>query len=397
MPDSVGKPTQIVTASAIGFGPHGGLDRTSNQIPPGGREETGFIAASLRVVTHQWMQPEREAAVALIEGGVDRTDLRRASALVSAGAVIPGWLASPGIVAAAAGRGDAPVLHSGVGRVEGRYLRSTLETARWGALPDAGSVPAATVESGAVVTVDTISHEGILEDQGRDPVAYFGRYGIARERVLDDARALAASDREHDGPCVVSGPIAVRGAEPGDVLRVDVLGLVPRVPYGVVSNRHAGGGAHAVTMFTPVRRADDGYRGYLPVSRQLRAEFPLDPYMGIMGVAGDELTFSDGLGVGSSLFLPVRVPGAKFFTGDPHYVREGAFALEAPLRATFRLTVVGAGATATPEVAPYWVARARLDEPTRRSIEESLAYLAGELGMPRALAFAHLGAAGRLL
>jgi len=215
--------------------------------------------------------------------------------------------------------------------------------------------------------------------------------------VLDDARALAASSRQHDGPCVVSGPIAVRGAEPGDILRVDVLGLVPRVPYGVVSNRHAGGNAQAVSIFTPVRRSEDGYRGYLPVSRQLRAEFPLDPCMGIMGVAGDELTFSEGLGVGSSLFLPVLAPGAKFFAGDPHYVREGAFALEAPLRATFRLTVQRGTPAAEPRVAGYWVERARLDETMRRSLDESLAYLAEELGMPRALAFAHLGAAGRPL
>ena len=69
-----------------------------------------------------------------------------------------------------------------------------------------------------------------------------------------------------------SGPIAVRGAEPGDILQVEVLGLVPRAPYGVVSNRHTGGSAHAVSVFTPVRRADAGYRGYLPTSRQLRAE-----------------------------------------------------------------------------------------------------------------------------
>jgi acetamidase/formamidase len=350
-------------------------------------------------VTHEWTQPEREVAVSVIEGGIERSDLRRASSLVSAGTVAPGWLTSPGIAAAAAPAGrDAPVLQSGVGKVEGRYVRSTVETVRWGTLPGADSVPAATVESGATVTIDTISHEGILADQGRDPVAYFGRYGIGREKVLKDAAALASSSREHTGgPCVVSGPIAVRGAEPGDVLRVDVLGLVPRVPYGVVSNRHAGGGSHAVSIFTPVRKADDGYRGYLPVSRQLRAEFPLDPYMGIMGVAGDELTYSDGLGVGSSLFLPINVPGAKFFTGDPHYVREGAFALEAPLRATFRLTVLPRGSSSTPHVADYWVARARLDETMRRALRESLTYLGEELGMPRALAFAHLSAAGKLL
>ena len=184
----------------MGCAPHRWLDRTSNQFPPPGREETGYIAASLRAVTHQWMQPDREAAVSLMQGAVDRADLRRASALVGAGAVAPRWLASPGVVAAAAGRGAPPVLQSGVGRVEGRYLRSTLETVRWGAVPGVDSVPAATVESGAVVTVDTISHEGILDDQGRDPVAYFGRYGVPADRVLDDARALAASGRSHDGP-----------------------------------------------------------------------------------------------------------------------------------------------------------------------------------------------------
>jgi acetamidase/formamidase len=345
------------------------------------------------------MQPAGEEARSLIESGIERRDFERATALVGAGAVAPGWLTSPGIMAAAAGPGrGAPVLQSGTGRVEGRYLRSTLETVRWGALPAEDSVPAATVESGAMVTIDTISHEGILEDQGRDPIAYFARYGIAREKVLADAVALAASKREHgDGPCVVTGPVAVRGAEPGDILRVEVLGLVPRAPYGVVSNRHTGGHAHAVSLFTPVRRADDGYRGYLPVSRQLRAEFPLDPYMGIMGVAGDELTYSEGLGVGSSVYLPVRVPGAKFFTGDPHYVRDGAFALEAPLRATFRLTVLARTKASMPGVAEYWVARARLDDTMRRSLRESLTYLGDELGMPRALAFAHLSAASRLL
>ena len=357
------------------------------------------MAASLRAVTHEWTQPAGEEARSLIESGIERRDFERASALVGTGAVAPGWLTSPGIAAAAAGPGQAaPVLQSGTGRVEGRYLRSTLETVRWGTLPGEDSVPAATIESGAMVTIDTISHEGILEDQGRDPVAYFGQYGIAREKVLKDAAALAASQRDRSGgPCVVTGPIAVRGAEPGDILQVEVLGLVPRAPYGVVSNRHTGGSAHAVSVFTPVRRADAGYRGYLPTSRQLRAEFPLDPYMGIMGVAGDELTYSEGLGVGSSLFLPVRVPGAKFFTGDPHYVREGAFALEAPLRATFRLTVLRRASASSPRVADYWVARTRLDESMRRSLRDSLAYLGEELGMPRALAFAHLSAASKLL
>ena len=74
------------------------------------------------------------------------------------------------------------------------------------------------------MTVDTVSHEGILEDQGRDPVGYFGDHGIPPGQVLDDARAIAASPLAHDfdtdGPHVVTGPIAVKGARPGDVLKI---------------------------------------------------------------------------------------------------------------------------------------------------------------------------------
>ena len=339
----------------------------------------------------EWTQPEGEEAFSLVQGGIGRLDIRRAGAPIGSGAVAPGWLLSPGLAAAAAVPGrESPVLQSGAGKVEGRYLRSTPETVHWGALPGRESVPAATVDSGAVVTIDTVSHEGILEDQGRDPVAFFARHGIPASKVLSDAQAIAASSLEHDGPCVVSGPVAVRGAEPGDVLKVDVLGLVPRVPYGVISNRHAKGTSHDVSTFTPVHRVAAGSRV------QLRAGLPLDPCLGIIGLAGDNLTTGDGLGVGSSLYLPVLVPGAKFFAGDPHYAQDGRDMLEAPLRATFRLTVIRRG-TALPatEAADYWVARGRVDPYATRAVSESLAYLAGEHGMSRAVAFAYLAAAAR--
>ena len=44
-----------------------------------------------------------------------------------------------------------------------------------------------------------------------------------------------------DGPHVVTGPIFVEGAEPGDVLKIETLEAIPRVPYGVVSSRHGKG------------------------------------------------------------------------------------------------------------------------------------------------------------
>lgn len=336
----------------------------------------------------EWTQPESEAARSLLEGGIGTLDLRRASVPIGSGAVAPGWLLSPGLAGVAGGR----VLQPGAGKVEGRYVRSTPETVHWGKLPGPDSLPAATVSSGALVTIDTVSHEGILADQGRDPVAFFARHGIAAAKVLDDAKALATSSLTPDGPCIVTGPVAVRGAEPGDILKVDLLGLVPRVPYGVLSNRHAAGTSHDVSTFTPVHRVEAGYRV------QLRAGRPLDPSLGILGVAGDALTDGDALGVGSSLFVPVQVPGAKFFAGDPHYARDGDDVLEAPLRASFRLTVLPRGkAVPATQPAGYWAARGPVDSLARRAIDESLAYLTDEHALPRALAFAYLAAATRAL
>jgi branched-chain amino acid transport system ATP-binding protein len=58
------------------------------------------------------------------------------------------------------------------------YVPSTLATIKWGYLPNATDAPVLTVPSGATVVFDTLSHEGILEDQGRNPVQYFGSHGV---------------------------------------------------------------------------------------------------------------------------------------------------------------------------------------------------------------------------
>jgi acetamidase/formamidase len=112
-----------------------------------------------------------------------------------------------------------------------------------GRLPYAADEPALTVEPGMEVTFDTVSHEGVLQEQGRDPKRFFGEHDVAD--VLDDAVALAASDVPHafgvDGPHVVSRPVRVAGAPPGDLLAMAVLETLPRLPYGVISNRHGRG------------------------------------------------------------------------------------------------------------------------------------------------------------
>lgn len=296
-------------------------------------------------------------------------------------------------------------LQPGKGKVEGRhYLPSTPETVRWGELPTTRTRPVLTVDTGSTVTIDTVSQEGILEDQGRDPDAFFARHGVAAAEVLDDARAIAASGIPHrfgvDGPHVVTGPVHVRGAEPGDVLRVEVVSLHPRARYGIVSNRHGHGllagefpegplpdddadarhwqGFRTATTFCAVERRRGRLFGAINGAGGVRVRFPLAPFMGIMAVGVDVGgdagprggTDADGpdpdeaaagvpstsvglhggamdcrdLGVGARLYLPVQVPGALFAVGDPHYSlgdgKIGMTALEGPLRATFRLTTL---------------------------------------------------------
>jgi len=122
----------------------------------------------------------------------------------------------------------------------------------WGYVPTVHTAPVLQMASGESVTIDTVSHEGILEDQGRDPVTYFGEHGVEPDQVLEDAVAIAADydrtprDFALDGPHVVTGPVFVESAQPGDVLKIETLEATPRVPYGVVSSRH-GKGALGIT------------------------------------------------------------------------------------------------------------------------------------------------------
>jgi acetamidase/formamidase len=264
-----------------------------------------------------------------------------------------------------------PILQPGIGEIPGEhYLPSTPDTVMWGRLPCATDAPVLTIASGQTVTIDTVSHEGILDDHGTDPRAYFGGHGVPEDAVLRDAVEIAASVTRgaDDGPHVVTGPIRVTDAAPGDLLKITVVSLAPRVPYGVISNRHGKGAlvgelprdARNVSVFTPVEQRAAGLVGVLPVTEggPGAIEFPLDPFLGIMGVAvaEDERPHSVPPGAhggnidikllteGSVLYLPVQVPGALAYVGDPHFAQgDGEVALtalEASLRATLRFEVV---------------------------------------------------------
>ena len=82
------------------------------------------------------------------------------------------------------------VLQPGHGTRSGdHYLASLPDQVLWGYVPTVHAAPVLQMRSGQTITIDTVSHEGILEDQGRNPVAYFGGQGISEKDVLDDAKS----------------------------------------------------------------------------------------------------------------------------------------------------------------------------------------------------------------
>ncbi len=366
--------------------------------------------------------PQQQIARTLVEGLGRRTFLRAALGAGAGAALATGTAASATAAsataaatpAAATGKGArgryTGVLQPGKGRIPGDvYLGSEVDEVLWGYVPSVHATPVARVRSGGTITIDAVSHEGILEDQGRDPVAWFGEQGVPRREVLDDAAAIAAGYSRHersfdvDGPHVITGPVLVEGAEPGDVLKIETLETTPRVPYGVISSRHgkgalaraAGGGAPAgiglAEVMPPV--ATDGRATGIPTdygnvsvlariqgdsavigSGRSRLRFPLRTFFGTMGVARAEntgLTAPEAnsipptlgggnidisqLGPGSAFYLPVAADGALFYVGDPHMAMgDGEVALtamEGSLRGTFRLTVCKPGSGDAPSVA----------------------------------------------
>ena len=329
------------------------------------------------------------------------------------------------------------------------YVPSTLQTISWGYLPNRDAKPVLSVPSGSTVTFDTVSHEGLLEDQGRDAEKYFQSKGVSADYVLDEAKKITGSDLAHDfhkdGPHIVTGPLEIRGAMPGDILKVEVIKIEPRVPYGVISNRHGKGTlvgefpkipqqknastAHPerfgnVSVFTPIEKnANGNYEGVIKTESGPSIRFPLNPFMGLMGVAsntsepvhsvppakhGGNMDIND-LGDGSTVYYPVQVPGALFYTGDSHFAQgDGEVALtalEASARATFKFTLLKAGKDKIPgqsmsqplgENAEFWMTPGLdedLDEAMKKSTREAIGFLNREYGIDEALAYAYLSAA----
>ncbi len=127
----------------------------------------------------------------------------------------------------------------------------------------------------------------------------------------------------------LAGPIFVKGAQPGDMLEVEILKLEP-LKWGWTGIL-PGLGLLSEDFTQPYIRHFDLTNGFSAALRD-DIHIPLQPFCGTMGVATDEegdqavLPPTKGAGnidtrhlnVGAKLYLPVYVPGALFSAGDCH-------------------------------------------------------------------------------
>ncbi|HSE02105.1 MAG TPA: acetamidase/formamidase family protein [Burkholderiales bacterium] len=291
-------------------------------------------------------------------------------------------------------------------------LRSTPATVSWGWIA-ADREPVARVKSGQIVRIDTVTHQGL--NTGQDPVAFFGAAGIAPREVLADAVEIFRSVKrgEGAGPHLLTGPVYVEGARPGDMLEVRVREVAIRVPYGVNAT---GPGRGAVPDLLAqaaqkVIRLDHG-RGVALFSKDV--EVPLAPFMGIVAVAppprlrrvstkppgafGGNLDFRH-LVAGSTLYLPVFNDGALLYTGDGHACQgdgevDGT-AIEISLTPTVQLIVhEGAGKDMkwprAEDAAHYYPMGmgGTIDEALRNAIREAVDFLETRAELSAADAYA---------
>ncbi|GHH68881.1 amidase [Streptomyces sulfonofaciens] len=284
-----------------------------------------------------------------------RSRLSRRTLLAGSTAVLAAatsGIAIPTGAAARSGRSAASARH---GRPS-FHLPSRPDTVAWGYM-DAALPPVLHVAPGDVVTIDTLSHQGMIN--GSDPAAFFGAHGIARGDVLQDAIDVYAAKQPEPGMSVhvLTGPVFVEGAEPGDVLEVRVLDSRARVPYGVNKTGPGSG------VLPDLLDGDSTKVIELDLKRKLAAvadgvRVPIDCFQGIMctapapelgkvssrppGAFGGNMDLRD-LTAGCTLYLPVFNDGALFSTGDGHTAQgdgevDGT-AIETSLTSTFQFFV----------------------------------------------------------
>jgi acetamidase/formamidase len=200
------------------------------------------------------------------------------------------------------------------------HLASSPQTVRFGMF-DAAFAPVLSIASGDTVTFACVS--------GGPEVMPTAEQSL---HIPPELQAIHDAKLERIGPHILTGPVAIQGAEPGDRLEVRIDAIEPAVDWGYCAVRPLAG--------TLPEDFPERYLSHIRVDRERRTckpdwgpELPLAPFFGTMGVAppprygrlsskeprehGGNMDNKE-LRAGAILHLPVWVPGANFSVGDGH-------------------------------------------------------------------------------
>src|SRR6476659_3755418 len=237
---------------------------------------------------------------------------------------------------------------SGVETFGQHHLKPTPKTVAWGYY-DASTPPVLRIKSGDTVEIQTLLTSSPFRLEGA---------GVPPEQVEQSLRDIYKEvTNKGPGGHILTGPVFIEGAEPGDTLEVRIQKIDLAIPY-------------AYNAFGPTRGflpEDFPYRKMkiIPLDRKRMVakfapgiEIPLHPFFGSMGVAPPEAfgridSAPPSLHAGnmdnkelvdeSTLFLPVHERGAHFEIGDGHAGQGNGevdiTALETSLVGTLQFTV----------------------------------------------------------
>ena len=316
---------------------------------------------------------------------------------------------------------------SAVAQPADHYVPSRPEMLSWGWFP-LDKPPLLTIASGDTVRVDTLSHAG--STQREHPATLLRDLGVAPEDILPDVIDFWASrdgrPREGRSGHVITGPIAITGAEPGDVLEIQILELTTRAPFGI---NNTGSSAGVFGSGYPGSRPSDAVRDEIETTRHVihtgmvdgrevalfsdDIHVPLAPFMGIMAVAPTPVLGEPGvdipgvqssrppgafggnmdvkeLTVGSTLYLPVLHPEALFYVGDPHSAQGdgevSGTAIEQSLSGRFRFVLHTDRSISGPraENDTHYIMMGidlDLDRALQKAVDEVVAFLVAEKGL----------------
>ncbi len=244
--------------------------------------------------------------------------------------------------------------------------------------------------------------------------------GVPKDQVEPALREIVGTvTNKGPGGHILTGPIFVEGAEPGDVLEVRIEDIALAIPYSYNAFRPGAG-------FLP-EDFNERRMKIVPLDEKRMVgrfgngiEIPLRPFFGSMGVApapalgrlssappgkhAGNLDNKD-LVAGSTLYIPVYAPGALFLAGDGHAAQgDGEVditALETSLVGTFRFVVRKDLHLAWPraETPTAWVTMGIDDDLTqaaRIATREMIEFLVTEKKMTREDAYMLTSAAGDL-